>query len=211
MNIDSQRNHLRRWLREYAVWRELEAVPPGPDAPANPPGQGDVDFSREPAPAWGQIRLWPAKNAFDPPFYALLNTQHYGGWDVLPVSPFSTAALPEELQVMEAPPLQVLQGWNLRRISAGQACHSWYAGQLPETERFRLSLFCAWIGSGEAVPLPLEGRVGPPRVHPLDPRHDYLEAEYVRADRALGPASRSGGQAVFPFSKAAEPEPGFED
>ncbi|MCC5844770.1 MAG: hypothetical protein JJU05_11010 [Verrucomicrobia bacterium] len=210
MNTDQKRKQLEGWLRDYTVWRRLGAES-GEVAEEKDADRSDApDFSGEPAPETGQIRLWPSTDFRDPPLYGLLAAPEYGSWGVLPFSPLALPATPKELKVMEAPPLQVVQGWNLRRISAVQARNSWCAGRLPESESFKLEMFLAWMNSGEAVPALLADHAGPPLAHPLDPRHEYLEDERERTDRTLGASTASGGQQSAPFSKAAEPENDYE-
>ncbi len=210
MNIDQHRKCLERWLNEYGVWRRL-----GPDA-VDEAGEAErdsadtPDFAQEPAPATGQIRLWPAADPGDPPFYGLLAVPEYGTWGVLPFSPLSAPGTPEEMNLLEKPPVQVVQGWNLRRVGTVHVRNAWCAGRIPEAEIFRLEMFSAWLGSGEVPPFPLLDRLGPPLVHPLDPRYAYLEEERERADRTLGAASASGGHQIVPFSLAAEPQADYK-
>lgn len=207
MSINESRTKLQAWLKEAAVWKQLN---PEMDDESVPWLEGSVDFSTQPVPESGQIRLWTSASPADGPFYGLLVAPAYGSWGVLPVSPFSSPATPEELQVMAEPPVQVVQGWNLRRIPAARAKASWCAGRLPEAEGFLVDLFLAWCGSGDPVPPALAGRVGPPLVHPLDPRHAYCDDECLRAGHSLGRDSVPGVEEGFPLARAAEPDPEYD-
>jgi hypothetical protein len=211
MNRTESRKQLEIWLQEYAVWKELvDALPAESVAPMHEDLWDSGAFPDEPGPEAGQIRLWPSANGACGPFYGLLVAPEYSSWGVLPFSPLSSVATHEELRVMEEAPVQVIQGWNLRRIPEGQAKKSWFAGTLPELEIFRVDLFLTWCGSGEALPPALADYVGPPLIHPLDPRHEYLDEERERADASLGRKSLPLGETGFSLARAAEPEPEYD-
>lgn len=215
MNTHDARLHLQRWLQEYTVWTALEAALPvgGEEGLSEVSGEDAVSaapLADSAAPEAGQIRLWPSVTGECGPMYGLLVAPSYGSWGVLPFSPLSLPAVPEELTVMEAPPLRVVQGWNLRRIPADAARGSWCVGALPEAERFRVDLFLTVCAAGGPLPPILSGRVGPPLVHPLDPRYAYRDAERTRVSLSLGEASLPEENEGFPLARAAEPPPDYD-
>lgn len=214
MTDQEQREKLRQWLELYVRDRRLagagDAVEDG-GAGGDAGGGERVDFGGEAGVQAGQIRLWPAVDGGSPPCYGVvLRAAGYGMWRVVPVSPLGLPGVPGELRVMEEPPVQVVQGWNCRVVPAGAVAASWVAGALPDAEVFRLEGFLLGLEAGE-VPEGCRERAGPPLVHPLDPRHEYLDEERERVDRVLGAASAFlGGEGSDSWSEAAEPEGDYE-
>lgn len=184
MNANNDLKKLRDWLADYALYREMR----GPvDAMEEEPGQGrEYDFSGEPSPAAGQIRLWPSADPGEDPLYGLLLPSGYGIWRVVPFSPLAFPAVPEEYRLFDEPPVRVMEGWNRRRLASAAARQSWRVETLDDAECFRLQ---SWLLSveagGSSSPNPGD-RTGPPIHHPLDPRHDYLDLETARVDGCLG-------------------------
>lgn len=193
--IERQRKQLHRWLEEWQLDQELSE----PRGFYPKPWHPQIDFSAEPTPAPGQIRLWPARDAEDDPFYGLLLAGGYGRWRVLPFSGYSLPATSGEWQLRQEPPLRVLQIWNLREINGQGAKSSWWAETVSTAHLFPLEAYLTAWKAGEFPETNPPEQGGPPLVHPLDPRHEYMESEFERVDRALGE-----------FETAAEPNPGLD-
>lgn len=196
MNPTREQEMLAEWLREWSLDQALREEEVAETVlPVEP-------ITGEPQPAAGQIRLWPARDAEDEPFYGLLIPAGYGSWDLLPFSPFATPATPEEWRFRNTMPLRVAQAWNRRRIPRAVAETSWCAETLSDLEFQRVLRVLTRLDSGEAG----DADCGPPLRHPLDPRRDYLEEETGRVTRALGeawPRSVEGADVLL----AAEPPP----
>jgi len=181
--LRQQRKRLAAWMAEWqldhALRETTDAVPPvlGTDPP---------DFA-SPSLGEGEIRLWPAKAANDPPCYVLLlSCGDAALWRALPFSRFSQPASPEEFRVRGKPPCQVLQAWNQRWLAAEQAGQSWRVGGLAPSGMTRLHTWLRALEAGTPLPDGLAKDCGPPLRHPLDPRHPYREEEWERVSRVLG-------------------------
>ncbi len=182
MNPVSPTDLLR--LREWLSLRELQLALEEPDPPEG--WDEPAGISGQPGPVSGQIRLWPAADPSDPPFYALLLPAGYAEWTALPFSSLSLPATPQEFSFRPEGPTAVLQGWNRRRISDALAGASWPADQADAGELFCLQAWCTSLESGGPPPPRIAAACGPPLVHPLDPRHEFLASEHDRVSRCLG-------------------------
>lgn len=200
MRMNDEQLKLKNWMEEYALHRLLDV-----ELSAGENQKSTADFSQEPVPAAGQIRLWPAVKICWPPMYGLLMRAGYGFWRVFPFSELACPATPQELRIRNEAPVRVLQGWNARELSDAQVRHSWFVDALPEADLFRVNLWWTALQAGTTVAGGLQALCGPPLRHPLDPRHEYLDAESGRADGCLGerPAKY---QVAGELPKAAEPE-----
>jgi hypothetical protein len=89
-----------------------------------------------------------------------------GWWRVAPFSRLSTPATPEEVETgLKAHPLRVLCLWNGHAVPARRlTAWAWRVGRITKAALAR-------IGAAG------DGRRGPRLVHPLDPRHTYLDEE----------------------------------
>lgn len=94
-----------------------------------------------------------------------------------PYSRFSEPATPGELLTgRKEAPLRVLQVWNARTVPASVLVQSWFVDSLSETEMNEAwAVFRSTI-SGQ-IPERLTERLGPPVIHPEDPRIRYQEGE----------------------------------
>ncbi len=110
------------------------------------------------------------------PRYVALLTAEQDYWQVAPFSRFPLPATPDELATNQnAPALRVLCLWNSHTLHASHLLHGWQAGQLSAEE---LDLIALWRAmQPPTIPAPLRGRLGPRLIHPLDPRHRYLDEE----------------------------------
>ncbi|WFB35775.1 hypothetical protein P3T73_16610 [Kiritimatiellota bacterium B12222] len=199
MTLNDEQLKLKEWLEVYTLHCQL-TVTSVPESSAKV-----IDFSGEPVPANGQIRLWPAIELNDPPMYGVIMNAGYCRWRAFPFSELPLPASPQELQLRERGPVQVLQGWNCRELTQAQVSKSWWVDTLSEEKIFQLQLWWTGLQCGEEPVGHLKGLCGPALRHPLDPRHAYMASEARRADHCLGEAQLGYGQgAELPL--AAEPE-----
>jgi hypothetical protein len=110
----------------------------------------------------------------------------FGDWDegevlMAPFSPFSVPATTGEwLTGRTTPVLRVLEIWNARSVPTAALEESWLVDDLTHAE-----CKAAWhVFEHEALGKPLasefDQQVGPPLVHPDDPRRQYLDEEFTR-------------------------------
>jgi hypothetical protein len=172
---------LAAWMHEWQLDRRLRqadeaapgAAPPAPCRyPATAPGRGVI--------AAGQIRLLPPvtpQTAARPVYVAVLAQAGGGVWQVAPFGRFATPALPGELALRRrALHLRVLCLWNVSALPDALLRAAWQAGRLSAPEQRGAASVQAAL-RGTPLPGMLARRVGPPLVHPLDPRHAYLDEE----------------------------------
>lgn len=179
----AQRRNLEGWLHDWNLERLLQQ-----DEEAD---QGDVSRRAESAmtgrPAKGavvevrQIRLlYPDCNASwqRPVYLALLEERGSDGILAAPFSRFANPALPGEfLTGRAAPQLRVLSLWCARVFKTARMVSGWQVDELSEIELDQAFSVYEWIHKRCQVPVAIRERVGPPLIHPLDPRWDYREEE----------------------------------
>ena len=148
------------------------------------------------APGVGQIRLLRPGPATEsgartgwarPVYVAVLAERGAGLWLVAPFSRFVSPAVPGEwLTGLRPIPLKALCLWNAREFDAAAAGSSWVSGTLPQAKV--ADALDVWRSVNGAGPMRRvsEGRVGPPLLHPLDPRHAYLQEESELLDLLVG-------------------------
>ncbi len=210
-----QRRQLSEWLDEWRLEQVLlNADRQGPAAGSfpggNDPASGETSAGsaaalpgRVSAPADGQIRLLAPDTAGTRrrPLYALILADwQVDGLLAIPFGVLSKPALPGEWRTgLRALPVRVLCLWNTRRIHRDRVQRSWCVRDL-DSRRLslvrRLAADCfSWPASLRNRLLSLAERyegplsrfaLGPPLLHPLDPRHQYLTEETGRLDD-LGP------------------------
>ncbi len=184
MTLSEQRGLLAAWLRE---WRLEQELPPAEGAADAKPPETAADTAEAQAPdrtvrateaglAAGDIVLLPPEGsgpASRPVYVALLRKEAPGQWLCAPFSRFSTPATEGEYSTgRQYAPLKVVCAWNAGAITADVLCRGWLTGRLGAAELKTVSDF-ALRRRAELPP----SRRGPPLVHPLDPRHDYIEEE----------------------------------
>jgi hypothetical protein len=202
-----QRQRLARWLAEWQLERRLREGDPPPFASGQsrpPAGVGAAEA--KPAPGLsgaepaatdgsvriGQIRLMKpdlAGGECRPLFVAVLRETPEAGLLVAPFGRFAEPATPGELLTgRDRPPLRVLCLWSARWLCPTLVERSWTVDALTATELGEA--LSVWSAIAGAAPLPaeLEERVGPPIVHPADPRHEY-RAEEMTIMSALAAAA----------------------
>ncbi|MCF7838282.1 MAG: hypothetical protein K9N49_06595 [Candidatus Marinimicrobia bacterium] len=208
----AERRRLAEWLAEWDLEQRLRAAPaelaeggprPGQGRHPSRPPRGDVQP--------GDIRLLvPFGPDADTLLYMAVLTQEADGagwW--LPFARFATPAVPGELALgLRVPALRVLCLWNGRRVAAGVAPASWRVKRMtPRQLAWTVQAHACHL-AGHPPPPELIARSGPPLCHPLDPRHDYLDAERRRLDPYFplaAPAANAPG-GCYPVSATAPPE-----
>ena len=225
---------LRRWLDDWEMdCRLRDATPPegrsarpappsiAPPAPRSRLATGD---GAEPTVAQGQIRLLrpeAALSSLRPVYIAILAVS---GEECLaaPHSPFDEPAVPGELlMTRQTLGLRVLCLWNARPIVRSTAEAAWWTDDLSVAELADALAVWRHVRDGVALPPGVADRVGPPLVHPLDPRHDYIEEAASEMDVIAGAGRRAvvtegGERFAYPMGRgdaplelAAEPSPAF--
>ncbi|HMO05318.1 MAG TPA: hypothetical protein PKC67_15485 [Kiritimatiellia bacterium] len=175
--IEHHRRHLAEWLAERALDHQL-AEPPVPSTSAPPlrydgaqsaPRPGGIHLARPSGPAWG-------------PVYVLVLEIAESGVLVVPFGRYATPAVPGEWHSgIDAAPLRVLCGWNSRAVAAARLL----PGAVKRVGVKALAehrLLCEAVGAGVPPAAHLAERLGPPLVHPADPRYAYLDEERERLD-----------------------------
>lgn len=152
--------------------------------------------------AVGQVRLLSSELTPDtdrPVFVAV-----FGDWDegevlMAPFSPFSVPATTGEwLTARTSPVLRVLQIWNTRTVPITALEKSWLVDDFADVECKTAWQIFEHEALGKALASELEQQVGPPLVHPDDPRRQYLDEEFARLDvlQSLAEALGAPGEAA---------------
>jgi hypothetical protein len=175
-----QRQQLEAWLTAYAIDRQLRE----PDVPARNT-ESSPPRVRNPRPAPGQIRLLPPAAATPPdierPVYVLLLPgARHSTLLAVPFSRFDIPATPQEWRTgLHKKPLQVLCLWNARELATAALAFAWLVHNVTDKQHQQAIAAC------QSLP-PLTSnagkRSGPPLIHPLDPRHTYLQEEHMLLD-----------------------------
>ena len=191
--IRVHRQRLGEWLEAWQMHLSLEALEDLPEAEAPrlaPQAYAPGRFTAAGAAALrighpdhliaGAIVLLPPENGATrarPVYVALVEAVCDGRWLVVPFGRFPVPALPGELATgRAAPPLQVLCVWNAAPVEAERLARGWQVGRLNWREKRWLRQLLD-LPPGAPPTRALALRLGPPLVHPLDPRHDYIEQE----------------------------------
>jgi len=191
-DIGLQRQRLGAWLEAWQLQQRLETLADPPEPPSPPEPQAYLPGSRSPegtSPASrvhpgrllaGAIILLPPDNEATrarPVYVAQTEAVNGDSWLVVPFGRFPFPALPGELATgRAAAPLQVLCVWNRAPVAATRLLSGWQVGRLNEREQRWLRQLLG-LPPGHNPGKSLVRRLGPPLVHPLDPRHDYIEEE----------------------------------
>jgi len=170
--------HFRETEARGLILPELPSAPPGKDFPDlnTLRGQGYDDGVRS-----GQIRLLSSKVlplARRPVFVAVLSEWTEDLKLVVPYGPFTIPGTTGELLTDRPDPaLQVLCLWNSHTLPAEAIDTSWIVDELSPTELSDAWAIFQYITFGTTLPASLAQRVGPPVVHPRDPRRLYQKDE----------------------------------
>lgn len=131
--------------------------------------------------AVGQVRLLSPELTPDtdrPVFVAVFGDWAEGEVLMAPFSPFSIPATPGEwLTGRTTPVLQVLQVWNARSVPSASLAESWHVDDFTRQECKNAWLVFEHEAFGKALASELEQQVGPPLIHPDDPRRTYQDDE----------------------------------
>lgn len=97
---------------------------------------------------------------------------------VAPFGQFAQPAFDGELATgLKDESLAVLCLWNCTRVPLTALRRSWWLMDAFDDLLTDADAFQAARNKREPVPATLTDRLGPPIIHPLDPRHDYLDVE----------------------------------
>lgn len=177
---------LTEWLDEWEIFQalggyEAEATEES-EAPDPAPATHIEGDPRHTAAPGDILILEPALVGPDfprIPWFAVL-----ARWDEdsLLMAPFSTLGVPaspgEWRTGREFLPLRVLCLWNARTVPVDLAERSWLADQLSESERVAaLEVYKSHTLGRDLRPPAAAADIGPPIIHPSDPRRTYLRAE----------------------------------
>ncbi|MDD5706966.1 MAG: hypothetical protein PHR35_13670 [Kiritimatiellae bacterium] len=216
---------LEAWIREWKVAARLEreatdgtVVSLRPDSPRQDGSSAPrADRTRigavRPLTA-GAIVLLPPDAEYTrrrPVYVALVGDAHPGAWLAVPFGRFQHPATPGELATgRPATPLKVLCLWNRGPLEEARLRRGWRVGTLTSRERGWVACWLT-LQPGETAPAALQQRLGPPLIHPLDPRHQYLQEERCLwlprpclAEKSAGYAPRSHG--TLPMAAETPPE-----
>ncbi len=183
MDARKQREHLAAWIAE---WRLEKDIPP-PETPKSdalreagvdvPAGIPDLSVAASGGRLEaGDVVLLPPLGEITssrPIYVALLECTRNGNWLCAPFSRFSTPATEDEFATgRRFAPLKVVCVWNAGLLAPQILDRGWLVARLAAADIGILAEFV----SGRRPELP-PARRGPPLVHPLDPRHAYIEEE----------------------------------
>lgn len=113
-----------------------------------------------------------------PLYMAVVDHAGAGRYLCVPFGRFSEPAFPGELKTgREALTLRVLCIWNACFLPESLLERAWSVGELDTDELAGVSDVRAYLEHGQHLPPEIECRVGPPMIHPLDPRRDYRDDE----------------------------------
>ena len=180
MTVPEQREMLAAWLAEWRLERELPppaAEPDASEAADHRPADSDKTIGATGAELRpGDIVLLPPDGGISsarPVYVALLGAGSDGRWLCAPFSRFSTPATDGEYATGRGfDPLKVLCAWNAGHLPMAVLARGWLVERLGAGDLKVLADFA----SGRRAELP-PARRGPPVLHPLDPRRDYVEEE----------------------------------
>lgn len=182
---DHARKQLAAWLAERDIDLALADETTGSAALAR------VRYLRTLAPperTWeGDIVLLrpAATGSWGPVYLLLIEVVGIEVWRAIPFGRYATPAVPGEWQTpFHATPLRVLCCWNAREVNRSQ----WLPGLVkhcPAEPLERIKRVDRHVFSGAPFPPRDAVHLGPPLIHPADPRHDYLEEERLRLDAHL--------------------------
>ncbi len=195
---EEKKERLARWLAEWQIEQSLtagdgdEETEPSRDGEERSPSDREglvAPTADEPGPDAGQVRLLSPQipAAGDMPLHvALLDRVAPGVFLAAPFSRFAEPATPGELQTGRTErALRVLCPWNARSIPLRTLQKGWIVSDL--TEQQRQDALCVYrhVHKGDPLREDLVHRIGPPLVHPDDPRLVYEAREDLRMDRIV--------------------------
>ena len=225
MTVSEQRKMLAAWLTEWRLEKEL---PPSPDedvvSTLAPSGDGRTLFDQSGSDKTigatavglrpGDIVLLPPDGdttSARPVYVVLLAAGPDNRWLCAPFSRFSTPATEGEYATdRRYDPLKVVCAWNTGRLPMAVLARGWLVERIGASDLRVISDFA--LGRRNELP---PARRGPPVVHPIDPRRDYIEEErclWVDFETQDAPDSAENWQVKEPtIDYAAESSPEKDD
>lgn len=223
-SVTDQRQQLAAWLREWELdqWLQPDGMvagdAPGPAGRVAPPPRRRAPPA-DPSP--GTILLLaPRTPATDcrPVYVAVLAPQAPAAWLVAPFGRFSVPGLPGELGLprRSALHLRVLCLWNRTVLTADVLRATWLAGRLTQPEwRAAWQVLACASDPDRRLSVAVARRVGPPLVHPADPRHLYQEQESALWEGLVPRGTASPGYPATgetsAWKRAAEEHPKYDE
>lgn len=187
-----QRQQLANWLAEWELCQLLEGDEKTErDSLRRLPSMSGTTYERKDVSVGDIVLLRPACSVHeqDGPLYAVLLAHpnvSIEQWLLVPFSRFAVPAMPAEWMTgLRAEPLRVLCCWNYRRVSVAGIPPHWRVRGLNKGQRVLFTEVMRCLMEGAMLPERQQSRVGPPLLHPGDPRHRYMEEERERVDRQL--------------------------
>jgi hypothetical protein len=184
-STSDQKQALVRWLHEWRIdglLREDDragATQENHDSMAEH-RKASLLYDSKPARA-GQIRLYHPflkETKKLPRYVAVLKNNEDGSWLIAPFSRFSEPAVPGEWKTgRKAPVLRILCIWNARYMTGSMLERSWVVDRLPASKIEHAIAIQRFLAEGKELSRLYANQIGPPLVHPLDPRIEYLEEE----------------------------------
>lgn len=102
----------------------------------------------------------------------------HGTARVIPFGPVETPALPSELSTgIGDQALRVLCLWNAAELPLRMLERSWLVSECDAALLSDVEALQAGLEQKKEVPANLRDRVGPPLIHPDDPRHEFIYME----------------------------------
>jgi hypothetical protein len=111
-------------------------------------------------------------------YVAVLKENKDGSWLVAPFGRFSEPAVPGEWKTgRKAPSLRILCIWNARWMARSILERSWVVDRMPASKIEHALVIQQFLAEGKEPSRLFSNQIGPPLIHPLDPRMEYLEEE----------------------------------
>jgi hypothetical protein len=131
-------------------------------------------------------------------------------WLIAPFGRFSEPAVPGEWRTgRRSAALRVLCLWNAHDLPEAICSQSWVVDRLSEQKRTTALAVRQFQLEGRSLRAVELRHVGPPLLHPLDPRHEYLEQEegwmtvlrrFVPADVVMYSPSKDSDRTSLPLA-----------
>jgi hypothetical protein len=205
----TQRDRLSAWLREWEVELKLHKVDSDTSFDQLPEG-GMSGTPLEWPVNVGEIRLL-APHLLSPgqrPVYILVISKWENDWKlVTPFSQFPWPATHGELLTQRSEgPWQVLQVWNSRTLPNEVIAESWVADTASESLLDEAWAVFKHVTFGAELPDKLASRIGPPVLHPSDPRLDYQRMETALLSGLSNEAFKAAEKLNLPLTPTASAE-----
>lgn len=197
MNRNRNERHRRQladWLHEWTIDQHLAETESedvtGPALRAS--GDAEAFYARQPACEGDVVLAKPRTEAVGgqqgPVYFLVLAMQGAVPMRWIPFGRYVMPATPDEWCTgLQAVPLHVLCLWNARAVDKGREPAHWWVKRMTARRLMRVQEALQWVkGETGSCPRGMAAKIGPPLVHPGDPRHTYREQERERVDQALG-------------------------